>query len=80
MNLSIDHRETLRRWMPMLLAALGAWLLLRGARRVLWTAFGMAWVFWWSVAADAWPLRGQSCRDSDNPRRCAACSLPRAAL
>lgn len=47
MNLSIDHRETLRRWMPMLLAALGAWLLLRGARRVLWTAFGMAWVFWW---------------------------------
>lgn len=47
MNLSVEHRETLRRWLPVLLAALGAWLLWRGLKKSFWTVFGLAWAFWW---------------------------------
>ena len=48
MNLSIDQRETLQRWLPLVLAIGGAWLLLRGIRKLSGLLFGLAWVFAWS--------------------------------
>jgi hypothetical protein len=47
MNLSTEHRETLGRWMPLVLAVLAGWLLWRALKRSFWTAFGLAWAFWW---------------------------------
>jgi hypothetical protein len=47
MVLSIEHREMLRRWMPAIIVALVAWLLIRGIRRTFWTVFGLAWGFFW---------------------------------
>jgi hypothetical protein len=48
MNLSIEQRETLNRWLPTILVALGIWLLARGIRRAFWAAFGLAWVMYWT--------------------------------
>ena len=48
MNLSFEQRETLSRWLPTLLAVAAIWLLARGFKRLLWTAFGIGWVIYWS--------------------------------
>ena len=48
MNLSIEQQETLRRWLPLVLAIGAGWLLLRGIRKLFWVAFGLAWAFTWS--------------------------------
>ncbi|MBN8482481.1 MAG: hypothetical protein J0L88_12935 [Xanthomonadales bacterium] len=56
MNLSVEHRELLRRGMPLLLAGIGAWLLLRALKRSFWVVFGLAWAFWWVPAQAFRPL------------------------
>lgn len=48
MNLSIEQRETLNRWLPTILVAVGIWLVARGIRRLFWTVFGLAWVMYWT--------------------------------
>lgn len=48
-TVSPSTRATLAKWMPILLAIGAVWLLARGIRRLFWTAFGLAWAFWWVV-------------------------------
>jgi len=48
MNLSIDQRETLSRWLPTILAVAVVWLLARGLKQFFWTAFGIGWVMYWT--------------------------------
>ncbi len=50
MTLSNEARETLRRWLPMLLVAVGAWVVWRTLKQSFWTVFGLAWVIGWSGA------------------------------
>jgi hypothetical protein len=44
-NLSTPQRETLEKYLPVLLAIGVAWLCARGLRKMLWTAFGLFWAF-----------------------------------
>ncbi|MEP6882785.1 MAG: hypothetical protein ABI866_12375 [Dokdonella sp.] len=44
MNLSIEQRETLNRWLPTILVIAAVWLLARGLKRLFWAAFGIGWV------------------------------------
>ncbi|MFI4970739.1 MAG: hypothetical protein ACHP7D_11090 [Lysobacterales bacterium] len=44
---STPQRATLEKYMPVLLAIAVAWLLARGLRKMLWTAFGLFWAFHW---------------------------------
>ena len=48
MNLSIEQREVLQRWLPLILVIGGVWLLARGIRNLFWTVFGLTWAFVWS--------------------------------
>jgi hypothetical protein len=49
MILSNEHRETLKRWMPMIAVLIGIWLLARGMRRMFWPVFGLAWGLTWAA-------------------------------
>ena len=40
-------RETLEKYLPVLLAIVVAWLLMRGLKKMFWTAFGLFWAFAW---------------------------------
>jgi hypothetical protein len=44
-NLSAPQRETLEKYLPVLLAIAVAWLLARGMKKMFWTAFGLFWAF-----------------------------------
>lgn len=46
-NLSSPTQATLEKYLPVLLAVAVAWLLARGVRKMLWTAFGLYWAFHW---------------------------------
>lgn len=48
MNLSIQQRETLHRWLPTILVAIAIWFVARGIKRAFWAAFGLAWVVHWT--------------------------------
>ena len=48
MNLSIEQRETLNRWLPTILAVAVVWLVARGLKRFFWAAFGIGWVMFWN--------------------------------
>ena len=48
MNLSIEQRETLGRWLPTILVIAAVWLLAHGIKRLFWAAFGIGWVIFWS--------------------------------
>jgi hypothetical protein len=48
MNLTLDQRETLRRWLPVLLMVALAWLAAGGGRKVFGMLFGIAWVMVWT--------------------------------
>ncbi|MEO5559901.1 MAG: hypothetical protein ABIO49_08715 [Dokdonella sp.] len=50
-NLSTPQRETLEKYMPVLLAIGVAWLLARGLKKLFWMAFGLFWAFHWSGAS-----------------------------
>lgn len=42
-NLSATQRETLEKYLPLLLAVGIGWLAARGLRKTLWSLFGMFW-------------------------------------
>ena len=44
-DLSASQRETLEKYLPLMLVALVVWLAARGMRRMFWTAFGLFWAF-----------------------------------
>jgi hypothetical protein len=44
-ELSSGQRETLDKYLPLIIAALIVWLAARGMRRIFWTAFGLFWAF-----------------------------------
>ena len=44
---STPQRTSLEKYMPVLLAIVVAWLLARGVRKMLWTAFGLYCAFHW---------------------------------
>jgi hypothetical protein len=46
-ELPTPSRETLEKYLPVLLAIVVAWLFARGLRKMFWTAFGMFWAFQW---------------------------------
>ena len=46
-DLRTPSRETLEKYMPVLLALVVAWLVARGLKKMFWTAFGLFWAFGW---------------------------------
>ena len=44
-ELSPNQRETLDKYLPLVLVALIIWLAARGMRKMFWTAFGLFWAF-----------------------------------
>jgi len=48
MNLSIDQRETLNRWLPTLLAVVVVWFVARRIKRFFWAVFGIGLVMFWA--------------------------------
>ncbi|MGB0133245.1 hypothetical protein [Dokdonella sp.] len=49
MNLSIEQRETLGRWLPTLIAAAAIWLIARGLGKLFHAVgFGLVWVYFWT--------------------------------
>jgi len=42
---SASQRETLDKYLPVVIAALLVWLAARGLRKVFWTGFGLFWAF-----------------------------------
>ena len=42
---SSSQRETLGRWLPLVVVAVLAWFALRSMRRLFWLAFGLFWAF-----------------------------------
>lgn len=40
-------QSTFEKYLPALLAIAVAWLLARGLRKMLWTAFGLFWMWHW---------------------------------
>lgn len=53
-NLSTPTRETLEKYIPVLLAIGVSWLLARGLKKVFWTAFGMYWAIHASGMSHFW--------------------------
>ena len=47
-DLSLPHRETLAKYLPVLLAVGIAWLLARGIGKAMWTVFGLYCAFHYS--------------------------------
>lgn len=48
MNITADQRQLLDKYLPWILAALAAWVLARGLKKMLWTLFGFAWMLHWT--------------------------------
>ncbi len=48
MVLSSEQRETMQKWLPLILAILGIWWVARGIRSALRIAFGFFWVWFWA--------------------------------
>jgi len=44
-ELSQSQRETLEKYLPLVVVALLAWFAARCLRRMFWTAFGLFWAF-----------------------------------
>jgi hypothetical protein len=44
-NFTAPQRETLEKYLPVILAIAVAWLLARGLRKMFWSAFGLFWAF-----------------------------------
>lgn len=44
-------RETLEKYLPVIIAIAVAWLLARGLRKSFWTLFGLSWAFYGSGAS-----------------------------
>ena len=44
-ELSPAQRDTLDKFLPVILVALVVWLAARGMRKMFWTAFGLFWAF-----------------------------------
>jgi hypothetical protein len=49
-NLTDPQRETLEKYLPVLLAIGIAWLFARGLKKTMWSAFGLYCAFHWSGA------------------------------
>ena len=45
LDLSSVPRETLEKYLPLVLVAIIVWLMARGLRKMFWTAFGLFWAF-----------------------------------
>ena len=45
LELSSAQRETLDKYMPLLIVAFVVWFAARGFRKMFWTAFGLFWAF-----------------------------------
>lgn len=49
MNLTIEQRETLSRWIPTLLVAAAIWLLARAFGKTVHAGvFGLIWIYFWT--------------------------------
>lgn len=48
MVLSAEQRETMQKWLPVILAIVGIWWLARGMKNMFWTAFGLFWAYHWA--------------------------------
>jgi hypothetical protein len=44
-DLSSSQRETLEKYLPLVIVALLVWFAARGLRKMFWTAFGLLWAF-----------------------------------
>jgi hypothetical protein len=44
-ELSSGQRETLDKYLPLVIVALLVWVAARGFRKIFWTAFGLFWAF-----------------------------------
>ena len=45
LNLAGVPRETLEKWLPLVIVAILVWFAARGLRKMFWTAFGLFWAF-----------------------------------
>ena len=45
LDLTAAQRETLDKYLPLVVVAILVWFAARGFRRMLWTAFGLFWAF-----------------------------------
>ena len=45
LDLSPSQRETLEKFLPLILVGVVLWLAARGIRKMFWTAFGLFWAF-----------------------------------
>ena len=48
MNVTAEQRQMLDKYLPWILAALAAWVLGRGLKKMMWSLIGMAWVLHWT--------------------------------
>jgi len=56
LNLSASQRETLEKYLPLVVVAILVWFAARGLKKMAWTAFGLFWAFHW-VHPLKWVLR-----------------------
>ena len=45
LDLSSSQRETLDKYLPLVIVAFIVWFAARGLRKMFWTAFGLFWAF-----------------------------------
>ena len=45
LDLSSAQRETLDKYLPLIVVAILVWFAARGVRKMFWTAFGLFWAF-----------------------------------
>ena len=55
-NFSVPQRETLEKYLPVILAIAVAWLLARGLRKMFWTSFALFWAFKGTFGFRFWPF------------------------
>jgi len=46
-NFTAPQRETLEKYLPVILAIAAAWLLARGLKKMFWASFGLYWAVQW---------------------------------
>ncbi len=46
-NAASPSRDTLEKYLPVLMAIAIAWLCARGLKKMFWIAFGLFWAFHW---------------------------------
>lgn len=46
-NIASPSRDTLEKYLPVLMAIAIAWLCARGLKKMFWIAFGLFWAFHW---------------------------------